>query len=224
MAIAATRVDLRAEAAALFRRKRMISIGMPLLVLTYFVYIFVSFDIAGIAERARPDNARILLSDTYSFKTHVTRNNRSGDFTVAIEGESKGTYAPGVAPDWVSLNGDDADVRLDDGSVVRFRGDTVVVDLPDFGSIELRSGGGDIEMSLPTHEVPDWISASATRVSLTLPAGRVQRAAARGFRKRQTVAAALGRARLASERGTSPLRGVSSVSAGDRNSGSTPAC
>lgn len=174
MALSATGLDLRSEASALFRRKRLISIGLPALVLAYFVYIFFSFDIAGIAERARPDNARILLSDTYSFKTHVTRNNRSDDFTVAIEGETKGTYAPGVAPDWVSLNGDDADVRLDDGSLVRFRGDMVIVDLPDFGTIELISAGGDIELKLPTDEVPEWISASATRVSLTLPAGRVQ--------------------------------------------------
>jgi phosphonate transport system permease protein len=174
MALADQTTDLRAAAFGLFARKRLLSIGLPLLVLGYFAYIFVSFDIAGIADRARPDNARILLADAYSFKTHVTRDNRAGKITVAIEGEAKGTYAEGVVPDWVTLYGTDADVRLDDGTTVQFRSQTVTVAVPDYGTIVLRSGGGEIEMTLPTAETPDWINASGTRVSLTMPSGRVQ--------------------------------------------------
>lgn len=174
MALADTTPDIRAAASGLFARKRLFSIGLPLLVLAYFAYIFVSFDMAGIAERARPDNARILIADAYSFKTHVTRDNRSGKITAAIEGEAKGTYADGVVPDWVTLYGTDADVRLDDGTLVQFRSETVTVAIPGYGTVVLRSGGGDIEMTLPTPETPAWISASATRVSLTMPAGRVQ--------------------------------------------------
>lgn len=167
--------DLRADALGLFGRKRLLALGVPLLVLAYLAYIFVSFDMAGIAERARPDNARILLSDTVSFKTHVTRDNRTGVISAAIEGEAKGRYPDGAVPDWVTLYGTDADVRLDDGTIVQFRGETVTVAAPDYGSVVLRSAGGDIEMTLPPGEgVPDWISASATRVSLTMPAGRVQ--------------------------------------------------
>lgn len=174
MALAETTTDIRALAPGLFARKRLLSIGVPLLVLAYFVYIFFSFDMPGIAERARPDNARILLADAYSFKTHVTRDNRSGEITVAIEGETKGTYAAGIAPDWVTLYGTDADVRLDDGTLVQFRSQTVTVTRPDYGTIVLRSGNGDIELTLPTAETPDWINASNTRVSLTMPSGRVQ--------------------------------------------------
>jgi len=174
MALADTPTDIRALAPGLFARKRLLSIGVPLLVLSYFVYIFFSFDMAGIAERARPENARILLADAYSFKTHVTRDNRSGEITVAIEGETKGTYAAGVAPDWVTLYGTDADVRLDDGTLVQFRSQTVTVTKPDYGVIVLRSGNGDIELTLPTAETPSWINASGTRVSLTMPSGRVQ--------------------------------------------------
>lgn len=174
MALADTSPDLRAAAFGLFARKRLFSLGVPLLVLAYFAYIFVSFDIAGIAERARPDNARILIADSYSYKTHVTRDNRVGKITVAIEGESKGTYADGVAPDWVTLYGTDADVRLDDGTLVQFRGQTVTVAIPDYGTIVLRSDGDEIEMTLPTAETPSWISASGTRISLTMPSGRVQ--------------------------------------------------
>ncbi len=175
MTLTAPSTDLRADALGLFGRKRLLALGVPLLVLAYFAYIFVSFDMAGIAGRARPDNARILLSDTVSFKTHVTRDNRSGVISAAIEGEAKGRYPDGAVPDWVTLYGTDADVRLDDGTVVQFRSETVTVAVPDYGSVVLRSAGGDIEMTLPPGEsVPDWISASATRVSLTMPAGRVQ--------------------------------------------------
>lgn len=174
MAMADTTPDLRSAATALFARKRMWSLGLPLLVLAYLAYIFFSFDISGIVERARPDNARILVADAYSFKTHVTRDNRSGRITVAIEGESKGTYAEGVVPDWVTLYGTDADVRLDDGSLVQFRAETVTVTVPGYGEVVLRSAGGDIELQLPPGGTPDWINASNTRVSLTMPAGRVQ--------------------------------------------------
>src|SRR5690606_1897559 len=138
------------------------------------VYIFFSFDIAGIAGRARPDNARVLVADAYSYKTHVVRDNRAAEVSVAIEGETKGTYAAGVAPDWVTLRGSDADIRLDDGTLVLFRDRTVTVEIPDYGTVLLSSAGGDIAMRLPTEDVPDWISASNTRVSLTMPSGRVQ--------------------------------------------------
>lgn len=174
MTLAASSPDLRAAALGQFARKRLVSLGVPLLILAYFAYIFVSFDMVGLAERARPDNARTLLADSYSFKTHVTRDNRSGKITAAIEGEAKGTYPDGSVPDWVTLYGTDADVRLDDGTTVKFRGETVNVAIPAYGEVVLRSAGGDIELTLPTEEVPTWINASATRVSLTMPSGRVQ--------------------------------------------------
>tara|TARA_R110002020_G_scaffold22367_2_gene75278 strand:+ start:2407 stop:3753 length:1347 start_codon:yes stop_codon:yes gene_type:complete len=176
MALAETTRDLRSEALALFARKRLFSLGMPLLVLAYFAYIFISFDIAGIAGRARPDNARVLLADAYSYKTHVIRDNRAETVSVAIEGETKGTYAQGVAPDWVTLRGGDVDIRLDDGTLVLFRGTDVTVEVPDYGTVLLSSTGGDVALTLPTATdvVPDWISASNSRVSLTMPSGRVQ--------------------------------------------------
>lgn len=177
MALTASSLDLRADALELFRRKWLFSLGVPLLILFYLAYIFVSFDIAGIAGRARPDNARILIADAYSYKTHVTRDNRSGTVSVAIEGENKGTYPDGVAPEWMTLNGGDADVRLDDGTIVQFRNAAVMVAIPDYGTILLNSVDGDIVLELPRaagETIPEWISASNTRVSLTMPSGRVQ--------------------------------------------------
>ena len=59
--------------------------------LAYLVYVFFAFDIAGLAERARLDNAKILSADAYSHKTHVERDNR----TAASRSPSKArTRAP----------------------------------------------------------------------------------------------------------------------------------
>ena len=72
------------------RRKRRIALAIPAAIIAYLIYAAISFDLASLAQRARFDNAAILLSDFWSHKTHVTRDNRSGDVTIAIEGEGKG--------------------------------------------------------------------------------------------------------------------------------------
>ena len=79
------------DALSHIRRKRTAALVVPLVILAYFVHIFFTFDIMGLAERARMDNARILVADSYSYKTHVTRDNRMGGVSVAVEGERKGT-------------------------------------------------------------------------------------------------------------------------------------
>ena len=84
-------LNLAQSVTASFARKRRIAIAVPLAILAYLIYAAISFDLASLAQRARFDNAAILLSDFWSHKTHVTRDNRSGELTVAIEGEGKGT-------------------------------------------------------------------------------------------------------------------------------------
>ena len=79
-------------ATALLRRKRLVAAAVPAVIVAYFAYVFFAFDIPGLAERARLDNARVLVADSYSYKTHVTRDNRTGGFTVAVEGSTKGRY------------------------------------------------------------------------------------------------------------------------------------
>ena len=73
---------------ASFTRKRRLAFAIPAAILAYLVYAAISFDIAGLVNRARFDNAAILLSDFWTHKTHVTRGNRSDSVTVAIEGET----------------------------------------------------------------------------------------------------------------------------------------
>lgn len=166
--------DLRSIVEKNFTRMKLVAFGIPTLILIYFLYIVISFDFAGIADRARLDKATTLVGDIYSYKTHVTKSNRGkGDFTVEIEGEKKGRYAEGVTPDWVEIDGENASVTLAPKHVVRFVGKTVFYDIPGYGLVEIEPINSGISLSIPTDSIPDFINASKTRVSLTTEAGRV---------------------------------------------------
>lgn len=159
---------------ALFRRKRRLVIAVPAVIAIYFVYVFFAFDIPGLAGRARMDNARVLVADSYSYKTHVTRDNRTGGLTIAKEGEAKGTWPEGKSPDWVTLEGKDrAVIALRHGHEVLIDGDRLVYDVPGYGLIEAEVSRKGIDLQLPTQELPDRISASKSRVNITTEGGRV---------------------------------------------------
>jgi len=164
---------LKARADELFRRKRLMNFGLPALVLAYLTYVFFAFDVPGLYERASLDNARTLVADSYSYKTHVTRDNRSGAVSVAIEGERKGTYPEGTGPDWVSL-GDTTVVDLGQGHIVEFGPETVQYDIPGYGMVRAtptRVKG--VQAELPEGETPDWISVSKNRLAIKTEAGRL---------------------------------------------------
>ena len=161
----------------LFLRKRLVSLAFPLIILAYLVYVFFAFDVPGLAERLNPQNARTLVADSYSYKTHVTRDNRSGEVSVAIEGERKGAYPQGEAPEWVRLATASSDVTtidLEDGYTVRFGSETVEFDIPGYGTIRAtpsRSAG--VQAEFPAGDLPDWINASKNRLAITTEAGRL---------------------------------------------------
>lgn len=172
--VANNKTELRALVDKNFLRMKLVAFGVPTLILAYFIYIAISFDFAGITERAKLDKATTLLSDTYSYKTHVTKSNRgAGDFTIAIEGEKKGRYPEGETPNWVDIEGDNASVFLAPDHVVEFAGKTVFYDIPGYGLVEIEPKNSGISLKLPTDSVPDFISASKTRVSITTDAGRI---------------------------------------------------
>ncbi|MEP3330611.1 phosphonate ABC transporter, permease protein PhnE [Sedimentitalea sp.] len=158
----------------LFRRKRLIALAVPALALAYLVYIAISFDVAGLTRRASLDNAAILASDTWSYKVHVTRDNRRGGTTYAIEGERKGTYEKGTRPTWINEESDDAlIIDLGEGHVVQFLPDNAAVyDVPRFGRIETQLVDGSIRTNL-TEPIPDWINLSDKRITITTEAGRM---------------------------------------------------
>lgn len=154
-----------------FARKRRLAFALPGLILFYLVCAGISFDLAGLAQRARWDNAAILLSDFWSHKTHVTRDNRSGVLTVAIEGEAKGAYPDGRMPDWVSVSGGVTTIDLGSGHVVTYDDAGARFVVPGYGTIDIHPEGGKPVLSAPT-PLPDWISVSDNKVSVTTPAGR----------------------------------------------------
>ncbi|MEM6440199.1 MAG: phosphonate ABC transporter, permease protein PhnE [Pseudomonadota bacterium] len=162
----------KADAERLYRRKRLFGFGLPAAVAVYLVYIFFAFDLPGLAQRAKWDNAVTLVSDVWSHKVHVARNNRSGEIDYAVEGERKGRYPEGERPAWVS--GDEVIVvDLGEGHVVRFLPENrTEIELPDFPLIEAQAEGRSVVTNLPD-DLPDWISASARRVGITTPEGRI---------------------------------------------------
>lgn len=168
----------RSRATALIARKRRVALLVPVFLLVYGAYVFFAFDVMGLADRARMDNARILVADSYSHKVHVTRETRRNAVEVLVEGEAKGRYADGLLPDWVQgAKWDDTTIDLGGGHVVRFLPDRLVTyDKPGFGQIRLQFDGTRVLSEFPgftAGESPDWANVSDSRVAITTPAGRV---------------------------------------------------
>ena len=152
-------------------RRKYLSFALPGVILAYLVYAAISFDLAGLAARARMDNAAILLGDFWSYKTHITRDNRTGEVTAAIEGEAKGRYPAGEMPDWVSLVNGVTTVDLGGGHLVTYDDQGARYVVPGYGTIDIRPEGGKLALTAP-EPLPDWISASDNKVSVTTEAGR----------------------------------------------------
>ncbi|MEQ5826755.1 phosphonate ABC transporter, permease protein PhnE [Sulfitobacter sp. NFXS29] len=154
-----------------FRRKRMASLAAPVLIIVYLTYVFFAFDVAGLGDRINVSNMKTLVADSYSYKTHVARDNRNGEMEIAIEGERKGRYAPGTAPDWVTL-GETTRVELGDGHTVEL-GPEVRYDVPGYGLITATPGRSGVNATLPGGPLPEWINASKNRLAVTTDAGRL---------------------------------------------------
>ena len=176
-----TAVDLdttKFEAERLLNRKRMVGFGIPAVIFAYLIYIFFAFDVSGLAGRANWDNAVKLASDSWSYKVHVTRDNRSGEIRYAVEGERKGSYPVGERPDWVS--GDEV-ITIDLGGdhIVRYLSENrTEIQIPGFQLIEVQAEGRSLTSNLP-EELPEWISASNRRIGITTEEGRITLTGAR---------------------------------------------
>ena len=167
--------SLAASVTASFAARRRMAFAIPAVILAYLIYAAISFDLAGLAQRARFDNAAILLGDFWSHKTHVTRDNRTGTIEVAIEGEGRGTYPAGMLPDWVSITEGVTSIDLGTGHFVTYDADGARFVIPGYGTLDIHPEGGKPVLTLPEAAngvVPDWISVSENKVSVTTDAGR----------------------------------------------------
>jgi len=165
-------IALQDDLLARFRAKRLRAFVIPGIILAYLLYVFVAFDVPGLAQRARLDNAAILLTDAVAHKVHVTRDNRRGGVEVSIEGSRRMVFAEDQIPDWVSIDGETVQIALPRGHSVTYDGPVATYHHPDYGPIRLVAGDS-VQLDLPTDTVPDFINASANRVSITTEAGRL---------------------------------------------------
>ncbi|WP_299138818.1 phosphonate ABC transporter, permease protein PhnE [uncultured Tateyamaria sp.] len=164
---------LKLDADGLIQRKRLAACALPAVILAYLVYVFFAFDVLGLAQRAKWDNAVTLVSDSWSYKTHVTRSNRSGAVDYAVEGERKGRYPEGARPEWVTGGDDALRIALGDGAMVTLLpGNATRIEVPTFGVIDAVLADGQIVTNL-SGTLPDWINASPRRVTITTDNGRV---------------------------------------------------
>ncbi len=169
--LTASTLPAQQTASRSFRRKRMASLAAPVLILVYLTYVLFAFDVAGLGDRINVSNMKTLVADSYSYKTHVARDNRNGEMEIAIEGERKGRYAPGTAPDWVTL-GATSIVELGNGHTVEL-GPEVRYDVPGYGLITATPGRSGVNATLPDGPLPEWINASKNRLAVTTDAGRL---------------------------------------------------
>lgn len=168
-----TTADLRKHTLDRFSRKRAIALAVPALILVYLGYIFFAFDVPGLAKRAKMDNAIILLSDAISYKIHVTQDNRNQNLAVSVEGSRRATFSEAQMPEWVQTDGARTRIDLGRGHVVTYAGPLITYDLPDYGPIRI-TVAEPLQLDLPRPgPVPEFISASDSRVGVTTPAGRL---------------------------------------------------
>lgn len=153
-----------------FRRKSRIALAVPALILAYLVYAAISFDLIGLAARLRPDNALALLSDFWSYKTVVLRDNRSGAITTSIEGDVRDAYSVEHTPDWITL-GDATTIDLGQGHIVTYDAKGARYVVPGYGTIDIQPLDGHLKLTAPL-PLPDWINAADNRVQVDTSQGR----------------------------------------------------
>lgn len=168
--------NLRETAVSTFKRRQLLAMGLPALILAYFVYIFFAFDIPGLAERADWEDGQHLIADSYSYKVHVSRQARTG-IVAQIEGNRRFTFDDATMPDWVEIADETAVIDLGDGHLVTyFDGNGASYDIPEFGLITMIQTDDGVGVTWPEgvdpDALPEWISVSDNRVGITTDAGR----------------------------------------------------
>jgi phosphonate transport system permease protein len=163
----------QSNAISVISRKKVAAVAMLAVLLGYFAYVFVAFDVVGLYQKSSSENAMTLIRDSYSYKVHVARDNRSNDLSVKIEGENKGAYPDGVTPDWVSVSEGKTVIELTDGHVITFGEGDVEYFIPDYGTVWAEPTRRGVDVNFPEGEIPDYISASKNRLMIKTDQGRL---------------------------------------------------
>lgn len=153
----ATMQRMTAEAATVVSGRTRTIFAAFAVTLLYLTYAWFAFDVSGLIERARWQNAVLLGSDAVMHKVHVLRSNRGtpGDFEVSVEGERTATYD--TPPEWVELGDDRAVINLGDGHRVEIEGKVARYFVPDYGTIVATATARGVDTQLPDGPKPDWL-------------------------------------------------------------------
>jgi phosphonate transport system permease protein len=76
-----------------------------------------------------------------------------------------------MLPDWVTITGDVTKINLGTGHLVTYDAAGARMIVPGYGTIDIRPEGGKPVLTAP-QPIPDWISVSDNKVSVTTKAGR----------------------------------------------------
>ncbi|EAV46191.1 phosphonate ABC transporter, permease protein [Stappia aggregata IAM 12614] len=148
------------------RQRALITVAVPLAILTYLVYTWFAFGVPDLLSRAQPERALILATDSVAYKVHVTKDFRRNEFEVAIEGERTATYDNAKVPEWVQLNGENGVVDLGDGYRVEIDGRTALFTIPGYGVVEGTATAKGVETVLPEGPAPDWIKVDPRKLDV----------------------------------------------------------
>ncbi len=140
------------------RRRSLMTIGVPIVILAYLVYTWFAFGVPQILSNAQPQRAVILATDSVAYKIHVTKLLRRDIMEVAIEGERRASYDQDSLPDWVQVDGTDAFVDLGKGYEVTIAGKVMEFTVPDYGTIRVTATDSGVDTVLPAGPVPEWLS------------------------------------------------------------------
>jgi phosphonate transport system permease protein len=159
---------------ARYRRRARMALVVPALILAYLVYAAFAFDLAGLAQRLRWDNAQTLLRDFVSYKIQVTQDLRSGSLSTTVEGDPRDTFPPALIPSWVGSQAGQPVVDLPGGVRITYAPTGAVEVIPGYGTITVtRDAAGKLSLQTPPGPLPGWISASPTKVTVITAGGRL---------------------------------------------------
>jgi phosphonate transport system permease protein len=148
------------------RRRALMTVLVPLAILTYLVYTWFAFGVPGLLAKAQPDRAVILATDSVAYKVHVAKSFRTNEFEVAIEGERTATYDNARLPEWVRLDGENGLVDLGDGYTVEIDGRTALFTIPGYGVVKGTATENGVDTTLPAGEMPDWVKVDPRKLDV----------------------------------------------------------
>lgn len=137
------------------RKRALLAMGVPIAILAYLIYTWFAFGVPALLNKAEPQRAVLLATDSVAYKVHVTKLLRRDILEIAVEGERRATYD--TPPDWVDVDGTNAIVDLGEGYLVEIFGKRMRFTVPDYGVIETTATATGVATHLPPGALPEWL-------------------------------------------------------------------